>query len=176
MLLHLSRALLCALLLCSIGVMAHSQDSSPSSTPQDQLWQTLLQATDDLPQVIASYEATWTMQVQELQSSNDSLLLSNAQLTDSNRLLQSNVESLTVLNAGLQTSLTASQADLATSEAERTRLESALGASMLSITAAQDELKKITLNITLLKVGVVTLAVTTAAGVLYVVGDRLKWW
>ena len=114
--------------------------------------------------------------MQELQSSNDSLLLSNEQLTSSNLLLQSNVESLTASNALLQTSLTASREDLAISEAEQRRLGTDLQDCTQSIIAAREEAKKVQMKVTLLQVGVVTLGITTAAGIFYVVGDQLKWW
>lgn len=118
-------SLLFALLSSVSPQKAHGQETSPQTlTPAEPLWQMLLQATGDLPNLIDAYSLDWQRQVAELQRSNEQLATSN--------------ESLTAQNAGLQTSLLQSQADLATSEKERLRSETALRASLASITQAQE--------------------------------------
>jgi hypothetical protein len=147
------------LLLAISPYQATAQSSKPTSTAPtslsqvaEPLWQSLLQATQALPQAMDSF-------MSNLQSQVDSLQASNEQLDSSNK-------SLMLQDAQLQASLQASQTLVATSAAKLAQLQTALNASTSYTIAAEADLKEAQAAAQALANWDVFWKVTTVAGVL----------
>jgi len=147
-----SSRVLCFVAFLSISPFSlQAQDSPLSLPPLEPLWQTLLKATSDLPTLIDSYTANWTLQVVSLQSNVSQLQTSN--------------DSLTQQNADLEISLLRSRADLAISEQEQKLSEILLNDSMLHTEVAQREVKRLEAQNALLRYGMIGAVAVTVVSV-----------
>ena len=118
-----SRAfLLVALLFCGL-VTTQAQSSQPTSPPQEALWQQLLPLTQNLPTNFNSFLDNLTLQIEQLQASNQELQNSNASLTESLAQLKAQVATLEAKSRQLQTDLDASTSSITKAQAQAKALE-----------------------------------------------------
>ena len=62
-------ALLALAWLLTSSPLATAQSSPPNLIGLEPLWQTLLKATNDLPELMKTYEDSWTQQIDSLKAS-----------------------------------------------------------------------------------------------------------
>ena len=146
-------ALLALAWLLTSSPLATAQSSPPNLIGLEPLWQTLLKATNDLPELMKTYEDSWTQQI-------DSLKASVAQS-------QASVSDLEQQNADLQISLLRSRADLVISENEQKLSESLLAESTQALTRAQAAATALEVQNAALRYGLIgAVAVTVVAVVI----------
>jgi hypothetical protein len=165
-----------ALALCFGSLTAQGQSSTPTSPPpaiplslSEPLWQTLLPLITGLPTSFQSFKDNLTSQVSFLQQTMLSLQSSSA-------IFRADNESLTA-------SLAISQGLESTLENRSTQLQKALDASMLStiqvqadLRKAQGEAKALEAQVSVFRIGCITLGVGLGAVAVYEGGHALKLW
>ncbi len=161
--------LFCAALSFCLPLTAQGKSLTPTSPPLEPLWQTLLQLTGNLPTQIEALRASLTEQIGQLQASNSNLQQISSDLQASNQVL-------TQQNADLKNSLAQSQTDLATSIAAQKQLQTSLAASTTDIIKAQGQAKALEAQVSVLKIGCITMGVGLGAVAVYEGGHLLKVW
>ena len=173
---HSFSALLCAALLLFGSAMAQGQSSTPISLQAEPLWTMLLQATADLPSQMQSFRNSMTEQLLTQQRNVSSLQDGMQLLRDSNESLIASNAISRQLNEDLTQSLAASQASLLISKSELKQSRTDLQSSMRSITKAQADAKGLEAQVSVLRIGCITLGVGLGAVAVYEGGHALKVW
>jgi septal ring factor EnvC (AmiA/AmiB activator) len=181
--LPLSRALFCAALLFCTSLTVQAQ-SSPLILPgSEQIWETLLQTTKDLPTQFDSFTDSLTTQLNSLQDSNANLLSTNSDLMNSNvslaasnAQLKTSNQSLQRKNEDLTQSLKASSERVVTLEGQLAQSQKDLESSIASTILAQDDAKALAARLGIIRIGVWTFGIIAVGEAAYIAGSLLKWW
>ena len=167
---------LCVVALSCGSLTAQAKSSTPTSSPQpipsslsEPLWQTLLPLITGLPASFKAYQDNLTAQIGNLQSTMLSLQSSNSQLQQD--------------NASLQESLEASQVAAETSQKQSQQLQTDLDASGAFTIQVQQDLRKaqsdaqgLEAQVSVLRIGCITLGVSLGAVAVYEGGRVLHLW
>ena len=151
-------------------------NSTQTSSTLENLWQTLLSSTSDLPTLFSNYQSDLSKQIASLQANNLLLTNSNQGLSLSNRRLINSNQLLITSNTSLMESLKQSQVQVTTLADDSQRLKRDLVSSTKDIIDAQKQAALLEARIGALKITCIGLGGVLAVGCVYEGGHIAKWW